>query len=700
MRQLDVREKAAFDPWGIADVFLNFLIFQKVGYASEGNAPIPFVAPHEPGASRSVTMGGKAYRVGRFTLEPYRQLLECGRPVPVKRKALAILSVLAEAEGVLVTKDDLMKAVWPNVTVEENAIQAHVASLRKIFGPEAELLCTVHGFGYRLASTQKIPRGDPEPAAASPAAARWRGARSLSAMALTIGVVAGSSWLFGNAAPAAPAKGPAQVAILPFEQAGTGVELKGLASDLLDTISAELTDARIIIASSADHKSRLPWASSPASNTEFLFGGRIRSDGKQLNMHVQLSDAEEHVAVWSGTFQESITARRALIAKVAATVARVSHWAMLGRTGPVRLNAASVAALIAARESISGGPRNASALETENYKKIIAAAPDFAWGHSGLAVGDAFHFRTDPENEALRKEAQQEAQRALELDPHDGEAYVALELILPRFNWKERETLLLKGADADPDFEPVAMHEARLLWSVGRGHDALPWFRRAYNVDPLHNDNVFTYAVSLAAEGHPAESQNFQELMRTKWPDSTKTKDAHFWSSMLSGATGEVLNMIADPGQWPMGMNRKSAEVWRLALTASNDNSARLRAIRAIKDSAADGSLLRGEALLLLSLLNDVDGAFAQAQEYEPSDPRWGPFLFLEPTQVMRLDPRFMPLSVKLGFAAYWRASGQWPDFCRSPDLPYDCKKEVDKLAAQDPDLKPIAVIHRLQATN
>jgi hypothetical protein len=67
---------------------------------------------------------------------------------------------------------------------------------------------------------------------------------------------------------------------------------------------------------------------------------------------------------------------------------------------------------------------------------------------------------------------------------------------------------------------------------------------------------------------------------------------------------------------------------------------------------------------------------------------------------VMRLDPRFMPLAVKLGFAAYWRATGQWPDFCRSPDLPYDCKAEVDKLAAQDPALKPIAVIHRLQATN
>lgn len=658
------------------------------------------MAQREPGALCGVTMERKDYGVGRFRLEPFRQLLEDGQPVPVKPKALAILSVLAEAEGALVTKDDLMKAVWPNVTVEENAIQAHVASLRKIFGHEAELLSTVHGYGYRLVAAHALAAADAEAGPAIRPAAHWRGARSLSAVALTIGVVAASSWLFGNAAPAAPVKGPAQVAILPFEQAGTGAELKGLSSDLMDTISAELTDARIIIASNADHRSRLPWTSGPTSNTEFFFGGRIRSDGSMLDVHVQLSDAKEHVAVWSGTFQESVTARKALLAKVAAVVARVSQWAILGRTGPVRLDAANVAALIAARESISGGPRNASALETENYKKIIAAAPDFSLGHSGLAVGQAFQLRSDPENEALRAQSRLSANRALELDPHNGEAYIALELILPRFNWKEREVLLLKGAEVDPDFEPLAMHEGRLLWSVGRGHDALPWFRRAFNVAPLHYDNIFSYAVSQAAEGHPAESQKLQDLLWTKWPDSGRARDAQFWSALLSGDTAKVLAMITDPKQWPMGMNRKSAEVWRLALTASNDNSARLRAIGAIKNAAADGSLIRGEALLLLSLLKDIDGAFAQAQDYQPSDPRWGPFLFLGPTQAMRMDPRFMPLAVKLGFAAYWRATGQWPDFCTSPDLPYDCKAEVQKLAAQDPGLKPIAVIHRLQATN
>ena len=99
-----------------------------------------------------VSMDHLEYRVGRFTLRPFRQLLDAGLPVPVGRKALELLSVLARAEGALVTKDELMAAVWPKAIVEDNAIQVHITALRKVLGPDAELLSTVHGLGYRLAA--------------------------------------------------------------------------------------------------------------------------------------------------------------------------------------------------------------------------------------------------------------------------------------------------------------------------------------------------------------------------------------------------------------------------------------------------------------------------------------------------------------------------------------------------------------------
>jgi DNA-binding winged helix-turn-helix (wHTH) protein len=93
---------------------------------------------------------GEEYRIGELVLQSNRQLLLSGQRVPLGSKALALISALAEAGGALVTKDELMEAVWPGVIVEENAIQVHIAALRKAMGPAAEQLVTIRGLGYRL----------------------------------------------------------------------------------------------------------------------------------------------------------------------------------------------------------------------------------------------------------------------------------------------------------------------------------------------------------------------------------------------------------------------------------------------------------------------------------------------------------------------------------------------------------------------
>ena len=102
-------------------------------------------------------MSARVYQIGHVTLQPHRQLMAGEVPVSLGRKALDLLSVLAEAEGDLVTKDELMAAVWPNVTIEENAVQVHIAALRKALGDAADRLQTVRSLGYRLVGTEPVP---------------------------------------------------------------------------------------------------------------------------------------------------------------------------------------------------------------------------------------------------------------------------------------------------------------------------------------------------------------------------------------------------------------------------------------------------------------------------------------------------------------------------------------------------------------
>ena len=61
-----------------------------------------------------------------------RELLAHGVPVTLGQRAFDILLLLVSRYGQLVTKDELMAEIWPGIVVEENNIQVHVSTLRKV----------------------------------------------------------------------------------------------------------------------------------------------------------------------------------------------------------------------------------------------------------------------------------------------------------------------------------------------------------------------------------------------------------------------------------------------------------------------------------------------------------------------------------------------------------------------------------------
>lgn len=65
-------------------------------------------------------------------------------------RALEIWDLLVQAEGGLVTKDEIMHRLWPGAFVGENNLQVHVSALRKALGEHKNIVQTVSGRGYRL----------------------------------------------------------------------------------------------------------------------------------------------------------------------------------------------------------------------------------------------------------------------------------------------------------------------------------------------------------------------------------------------------------------------------------------------------------------------------------------------------------------------------------------------------------------------
>ena len=75
---------------------------------------------------------GSTYTFGAFRLVPReRKLLLAGEPVQLGSRALGMLVVLVERAGSVVSADELMRLVWPGVTVDEANLRVQLGSLRK-----------------------------------------------------------------------------------------------------------------------------------------------------------------------------------------------------------------------------------------------------------------------------------------------------------------------------------------------------------------------------------------------------------------------------------------------------------------------------------------------------------------------------------------------------------------------------------------
>lgn len=117
---------------------------------------------------------GQLYEFGPFRLEPDEHLLlRDGKPALLTPKAFDLLLFLVQNQGRLVTKDQLMQALWPGSFVEEANITVLISSLRKVLGEregDDPYIKTIPKKGYRFIPLVKVASHEeagPIPASAS-----------------------------------------------------------------------------------------------------------------------------------------------------------------------------------------------------------------------------------------------------------------------------------------------------------------------------------------------------------------------------------------------------------------------------------------------------------------------------------------------------------------------------------------------------
>lgn len=99
-------------------------------------------------------LGNPVYRFAGFTLEPAeRRLSEAGKPIALTPKVFDTLVLLVERAGHVVSKDELMKLLWPRGYVDESNLTKHIWLIRRALDDgehDSRFIETVPKLGYRF----------------------------------------------------------------------------------------------------------------------------------------------------------------------------------------------------------------------------------------------------------------------------------------------------------------------------------------------------------------------------------------------------------------------------------------------------------------------------------------------------------------------------------------------------------------------
>ena len=248
-----------------------------------------------------------------------RQLFCGGQQVALGARAFDVLCALALRPGQLVSKAELFDQVWPGMVVEENNLQVHVSTLRKLIGPD--LIATVPGRGYRFTghtrTLEKPENADLLAAQTVPQTPLQTTPLALASFAPLAAVTPTPATSFVALPSATSAR---SIAVLPFANLSNDPEQEYFSDGLAEDIISKLTRSSwlYVIARNSSFAYRQP--STPASTKDvtapneicralgarYLVTGTVRRSGNTVRITAELADAQQHETLWSQRFDRPL----------------------------------------------------------------------------------------------------------------------------------------------------------------------------------------------------------------------------------------------------------------------------------------------------------------------------------------------------------------------------------------------------------
>jgi DNA-binding winged helix-turn-helix (wHTH) protein/TolB-like protein len=619
------------------------------------------------------------FQLGRARIDPRSHEVawtdESRRLQPLTMK---VLVALHDRMGEVVTRDELVERCWDGRFVGEDVVNRCISLLRRVAAESGGFeIQTVPRAGYRLIETP--PAADAEQAAIAadetPSQVSVRRRRWI-AVAAGLAVVSGACGLLAFERFTQPE--PDAVMLTPFDVAGNAPLARTFAAAVFSDVNGALTAANVDV---VDPESRR------SARVAFTLGGRAELSGSDLHLTAELQDARDQTVLWSTAFTRPATQVQAMQEQVADNLARVLHCALDTWRQPdgEQLDRDTIKLYLKACALAQAADPPADEIQGL-LQQVTARQPRFAEGWARLAFFSAgASFVASPRDQAaLRGEARAAAQSALRLNPRSALAHEALtELDLGHVPFAQIYREDQVNLSLDPNTDYITGDGGELLLRMGRVSEGLERSRRAVGLDPFSPVETSDLIVALVDNSRFAEAYSTLQRALRIWPDDTRLRVAHLDYEARFGTPDTALAILIDPDQQPQKVRDMTLELYRrLAETRkSGQPTARRAFIAWLKREVVSGQAPVDFAVPHLAEFGDVDGAFRLAFAAPADIINIDPEFLWEPEALpLRRDPRFIALAAKFHVADIWTSTGLWPDFCSTPNWPYNCKAEAARL--------------------
>ncbi len=616
-----------------------------------------------------------------------RVLTPGGEPVALTAKACDTLLYLIEHRERVVSKDDLLAAVWPGRVIEENTLTQAISLARRALGSNASdhrHIVTMPGRGYRfVAEVVELddavdlapPAGPLAVSIPSDESMVGPGATSvvrpdptnhpgrvylLLGLLLAVLAVLAAVAFYKSREPLVPvvrveAGPPVALAVLPFRPLAGGARDEGLELGMADTLITRLSRSSGLQVRSLESSTRSGNPQGDARQAGRILGaayvvqGTTQVIGNDVRVNARLIRVAEGNTVWAETFDAPLARVFTLQDRIADGVTSALALAPLGTA--VAQSPCDGADAVAYRAYLRGyyqlnrpeARRMTDALAA--FRQAIDRDPTCARAWAGTAFAyRALVMTGDRDPRELFPLAKAAVAQALRIDPDSAEAYASKGFIefWYDWDWPRAEASLRHAIALNPNLAEAHMALAHLLFNIGRPGEAVPHARQAAALDPLSPIVNSLTSTFLRGGGHMEEADRHLAKTLELEPDAWVALRVRSGRAMAQGDFASALRDLERAVAISGGHSNTLAGVAKVHMRAGNRASAE-RVLAELEARRAAGYVPATSLAVAANALGDTERVLDLLEQgYRERDVRMS-FLLLDWPQ-LRGQPRYQTL--------------------------------------------------------